>query len=144
MTKNGDQPIAGPMLVLQGESDRSVKAAVTDQAVEGICAAHPESKLQYLTYPGVEHVPVMYAAQRTWLDWIADRFAGTEVEDGCVQERVPSARDYGEYQVEVNWFIEYATQAYQLANLLLLLSPLATAERRSSRLLQWRKLLQYV
>ncbi|KAL8955457.1 MAG: hypothetical protein Q9183_006635, partial [Haloplaca sp. 2 TL-2023] len=115
LTKNEDQPISGPMLVLQGESDSAVPSPVTDIAVNLTCAAHPESKIQYLTYPGVEHVPVMFAAQRTWLEWIADRFACEEVEDGCVQERIPSAREYGEYQVQVNWFIEYATQAYQLA-----------------------------
>ena len=115
LTKNEDQPISGPMLVLQGENDASVLSPVTDIVVNLTCAAHPQSKIHYLTYPEVEHLEVMYAAQRTWLEWIADRFAGKEVEDGCQQERIASARPYGEYQSSVNWFIEYATQAYQLA-----------------------------
>lgn len=114
-TSNGGQPIGGPMLVLQGEADLAILPQITNQAVNTTCASYPKSKLEYLTYPGVTHVPVMYASQLTWLNWIADRFAGKEVLEGCKISRVPSARDYSEYQVEPNWFIEFATAAYEVA-----------------------------
>ena len=115
LTTNGGQPIGGPMLVLQGEADMAVLSQVTTQAVNSTCAHYPKSQLQYLTYPGVTHVPVMYASQVTWLNWIADRFAGKVVPDGCSTSTVPSARNYSEYQVEHNWFIELATAAYEVA-----------------------------
>ena len=115
LTANGDQPIGGPMLVLQGEADQNILPPITDQAVNSTCAFYPKSKLQYLTYPGVTHVPVMYASQLTWLNWIADRFAGKVVLEGCSISRVPSARDYSEYQVNPNWFIEFATMGYEVA-----------------------------
>lgn len=115
LTTNGGQPIGGPMLVLQGEADLAVLPQVTNQAVNSTCAYYPKSQLQYLTYPGVTHVPVMYASQVTWLNWIADRYAGKAVPDGCNTSRVPSARNYTEYEVEPNWFIELATAAYEVA-----------------------------
>lgn len=115
MTSNGGQPIGGPMLVLQGEADPSILPQITSQAVNSTCAYYPKSQLQYFTYPGVTHVPVMYASQLTWLNWIADRFAGKEVLEGCSISRVPSARDYSEYQVEHNWFVELATAGYEVA-----------------------------
>lgn len=115
LTSNGGQPIGDPMLVIQGEADLAVLPQVTNYAVNTTCAYYPNSKLQYLTYPGVTHVPVMYASQLTWLNWIADRFAGKEVLEGCNIASVPSARDYGEYQVQHNWFIGFATSAYEVA-----------------------------
>ena len=115
LTSNGGQPIGGHMLVLQGEADPEVLPQITNQAVNSTCARYPTSRLQYLTYPGVTHVPVMYASQVTWLDWIADRFAGKVVPEGCNVSRVPSARNYSEYQVDPNWFIEFATAAYEVA-----------------------------
>lgn len=115
LTANGGQPIGGPMLVLQGEADPEILPPITNQAVNLTCGNHPKSQLQYLTYPGVTHVPVMYASQRTWLDWIADRFAGKSVPEGCNISSIPSFRPYSEYQLDSNWFIEFATAAYETA-----------------------------
>ena len=119
LTRNGGQVLGGPMLVLQGEADSSVPAALTDQAVNATCTAFPDSELEYVTYPGVDHVPTMYASQSTWLDWIADRFAGRAVKPGCagggVGERVQSVRPVEEYQPEANFFLEFAEEAYEVA-----------------------------
>ncbi|KAL8941348.1 MAG: hypothetical protein Q9216_002287 [Gyalolechia sp. 2 TL-2023] len=100
LTSNGGQPIAGPMLVLQGEGDPEIPLPITSNAVNLTCRAHPESQIQYLTYPGVGHVPVMYASQATWLNWIADRFAGKPVSDGCRSSSIASSRPYSEYQTQ--------------------------------------------
>ena len=114
-TANGGRRIRGPMLVLQGEADRVVNPQATNHAVNHTCARYPHSQLQYITYPGVTHVPAMYASQRTWLDWIADRFAGKPVSEGCSISSVSSARPYSEYQVELNWSLELATMPYEVA-----------------------------
>lgn len=70
----------------------------------------------------------MYAAQRVWLDWIAERFAegaggmggeggaGAEDEASCgIQETYTPARPLEAYQAETNYFLEFATQGYQVA-----------------------------
>ncbi|KAL8827208.1 MAG: hypothetical protein Q9191_003329 [Dirinaria sp. TL-2023a] len=115
ITANGGRPIAGPMLVLQGGGDTLTFPQITDNAVNKTCYAYPHSQLQYLTYPGVEHVPVLFASQVTWLNWIADRFAGVPVPRYCQSSRIPSARSYQDYQVNPNWFLEWATSAYETA-----------------------------
>ena len=115
LSKNGGQPIAGPMLVLQGEGDLSVPVSLTTNAVNITCHAHPRSQIQYITYPGVAHTSVMFASQVTWLDWIADRFASKPVAKRCQHSSVASSRPYSEYQVDPNWFIEYATAPYETA-----------------------------
>ncbi|KAL8685202.1 MAG: hypothetical protein Q9218_007908 [Villophora microphyllina] len=107
--------IAGPMLVLQGESDMAVPFPITSEAVNETCAQHPDSKLQYATFAGVSHVPVMFASQRLWLDFIQARFAGIPVAKGCRRTTYTSARPYQYYQKEQNWFVEFANAAYQTA-----------------------------
>ncbi|KAL8999189.1 MAG: hypothetical protein Q9188_005944 [Gyalolechia gomerana] len=115
LTSNGGQPVAGPLLVLQGEGDPEIPLPITSNAVNLTCRAHPNSQIQYLTYPGVGHTPVMFASQVTWLDWIADRFAGKPVSNGCRSSSIASTRPYNEYQVSPNWFIEFATASYETA-----------------------------
>lgn len=115
MTSNGGRKIRGPLLVLQGEGDQAVPAAVTSNAVNTTCSLYPDSQLQYIKYPGVTHVPVMYASQPTWLQWIADRFAGMPVSQSCSTSSISSARPHDEYQLNGNWFIEFATDAYEIA-----------------------------
>ena len=115
LTTNGGKPIGGPMLVLQGLADPQVPASITNYAINSTCSYYPDAKLQYLTYEGVTHVPVMYASQVTWLDWIADRFAGKSAPEGCSSSKISSARSYSEYQTNPNWFIELATAAYEVA-----------------------------
>ena len=58
----------------------------------------------------------MYASQVTWLQWIADRFEGKPVvAEGCSVEEVKSLRPYEEYQVDPNWFREFAVDGYEVA-----------------------------
>ena len=115
LTTNGGKRIGGPMLVLQGEADPDIFPPITNEAVNLTCASYPDSQLQYHTYAGVTHVPIMYASQVTWLDWIADRFAGKPVPVGCNTSSFASVRPYVEYQDNPNWYIEYATDAYEVA-----------------------------
>jgi len=63
------------MLVLQGTADNGVPFPVTTIAVNQTCSAYLQSQLDYAMFEGATHVPVLYASQQIWLDWIADRFA---------------------------------------------------------------------
>ena len=113
---NGGKPLGGPLLVLQGTADTTVPIAMTDKAVNAPCAADPDSILEYVTYPGVDHLPTMFASQSTWLDWIADKFAGKPVKSVCAGGEaggVRTARPVEEYQHEINWFLELAREGYQ-------------------------------
>ena len=115
LASSGGKPIGGPLLVLQGSADPVVSVNFTGQAINQTCSLHADSQIQYITYTGATHVPMMYASQRTWLDWIADRFANKSAPQGCSSTTVSSFRPYGEYQGEVNWYLEYGTAAYQTA-----------------------------
>lgn len=115
LTDPSGRPFAGPMLVLQGEADAAVPFPVVTASVARTCELHPDSALEYVTFAGVDHVPVLFASQRLWLDWIAARFAGQEVGKGCRRRNFSSARPYEYYQQEQNWFVEFATDAYETA-----------------------------
>ncbi|CAF9941400.1 MAG: hypothetical protein HETSPECPRED_003226 [Heterodermia speciosa] len=115
LTDPGGKPIAGPVLVLQGDSDASVPFPVVTDSVHETCTKHPDSRLHYATFAGAAHVPTMFASQRLWLDFIAARFAGTTVGKGCRTSNYTSARPYRYYQKEQSWFVEYAVDAYETA-----------------------------
>ena len=115
LTGNGGRPIAGPMLVLQGTTDSAVPVQVTTQQVNDTCAKFPDSQLEYATFEGADHVPMLYAAQQVWLDWIADRFAGREPAKPCTKTQYSPARGVQSYQKELELYLEIATQAYEVA-----------------------------
>jgi len=114
LTANGDHPIAGPMLVIQGEVDNLVPLQLTTEAVDKVCKDFPESQLEYVTLADVTHVPAVYASQRQWLAWIKDRFANKVAAQGCGRSRLASPRPYQFYQKEENWYIKAATQVYEI------------------------------
>ena len=114
-TANGGKKISGPLLVIQGELDPNMNVNTTTNAVEKTAKAFPESQLQYITLPGITHNPAMYASQRLWLDWIADRFAGKEAKGGY--ERLPEPRlprPVNSYQSDANWVVKMAAEPYEL------------------------------
>ena len=115
LTAIGGNRISGPLLVIQGSTDPVTLPPVTTSAVNRTCGSFPNTQLQYVTYTGVTHVPVMFASQGQWLEWIAERFAGARVERGCHSSVITSARPYSSYQPEFNWILTRATQPYQLA-----------------------------
>lgn len=64
----------GPMLIAQGEADTTVPPALTAALYEKYRAIGQQ--VEFKTYPGVEHIPLVTAAQPDVLAWVADRFAG--------------------------------------------------------------------
>ena len=103
------------MLILQGIADPAVPEPITTAAVNETCALYPQSQLEYALFEGVTHVPVLYASQRVWLDWIADRFAGREVAAPCTRNFYQPAKSVDNYQADGNYYLELATQAYEIA-----------------------------
>lgn len=65
LTTNGNKPVRVPMLILQGEADPEILPPIKNLAVNLTCVNYPTSQLQYRTYPGVTHDPILYASQVT-------------------------------------------------------------------------------
>ncbi|KAB2580198.1 hypothetical protein DBV05_g1260 [Lasiodiplodia theobromae] len=105
-----------PLLVLQGDADSIVVPGQTAESVRRACEANPESSVELVSFENVTHVPVMFAGQRVWLDWVADRFNGVPVEKGCRNRTFsPLRREEGAYLEETNFVLEWVTQGYQTA-----------------------------
>lgn len=115
LTAAGGKPVAGPMLVIQGTADPLIPEATVTQTVNETCAAHPESSLEYLVVGGTTHTPTLCATQKQWLGWISDRFAGVPVEAGCQSTVMQPYLPIEHYQREANFFLEWETQAYEVA-----------------------------
>ena len=112
MISNGGKEIAGPLLVVHGEADDRLSAAVTTAAVEKTADAFPQSQLEYYLIPNVSHVPALQASQRLWMEWIADRFAGREIKHQVQRSQLSGVRPASSYQKEQNWYLEPATQFF--------------------------------
>ena len=115
LTGNGGRPISGPMLVLQGTGDVVITANLTTHFVDETCAMYPDSEIEYAKFKGADHVPTLYASQRIWLDWIAERFEGRSVTKGCTSRTYTPARKVEAYQKELAYYLEIATQSYEVA-----------------------------
>ncbi|KAK3670627.1 hypothetical protein LTR78_009462 [Recurvomyces mirabilis] len=110
-TMNGGKAFAGPMLVIQGTQDPNANEPVTSKSVNETCVLYPDSQLEYIRWENITHVPVLYAAQHLWLDWIKDRFDGVAATEGCSVETKSPPRGVNGVQFagfnDNTWFIEY-------------------------------------
>src|SRR5579862_7057685 len=80
-TSLGDVPIRGPLLVIAGESDRTVPVTAIRTVVRKACGNGIALTLR--VYPGLDHDPVMDKSTPDQLAWISDRFANKPVANGC-------------------------------------------------------------
>ncbi|KAI7235700.1 hypothetical protein KC330_g4141 [Hortaea werneckii] len=104
---NGKDEVQGPMLVIQGTEDGNAIVNVTTRGVQETCERFPDTRLQYVIFEGLGHVPVLYGGQHIWLDWIADRFRRAPVERRCGMETVAPVRGVDNIVPDQNWFISY-------------------------------------
>lgn len=112
LIENGGKKIAGPLLVIHGETDEKLSADAVERAVRRTIELHESSQLEYVSIPEVTHVPALQASQRLWMEWIVDRFAGRAAKPGFQQTKLARARPVGSYQPEQNWYLEAATQFF--------------------------------
>ena len=112
MIENGGKTIKAPLLVIHGEDDDKVSAKATADAIKSTSDKFPSSQLEFVLIPNVGHVPALQASQRLWMEWIADRFAGKDVESAYKRTTMDRARPSTAYQAEQNWYIEPATQFF--------------------------------
>ncbi|KAK8910762.1 hypothetical protein ACHAO1_006304 [Botrytis cinerea] len=115
ITKSGGRRILGPLLVVHGEDDPLLKFELTVNAVNATVSLYPSSQLEFLRLPNTSHVPALTGSQRVWMDWIADRFSGLEVESFNENSTSTAvlARPASAYAPELNWFVGLATEPYQ-------------------------------
>lgn len=74
-------PAYGPILLLQGTADHTIPASLTQQAAVKLCRLG--DTLQYQTYAGMDHDPLVFASFRDQVKWIAARFAGKPAPTNC-------------------------------------------------------------
>jgi acetyl esterase/lipase len=84
----GSQPVAGPIMLLQGQADVVIPENETDQVAAALCRTG--ATVDYRTYPGLGHDTI--AGQVTGIDdgamgdilkWTAARFAGGPARSTC-------------------------------------------------------------
>lgn len=126
LTRNGGKPIAGPLLVIQGEADEIVFLPITNKWInrtrELISNNRASSQLEYVTFPGVKHDGINYVSQRIWLDWIVDKFESANTntpygskacveknEDGYRFSEQKSARPLRFYLNDTNYVLQLAS-----------------------------------
>ncbi|KAJ4290878.1 hypothetical protein N0V90_010074 [Kalmusia sp. IMI 367209] len=112
LVHGGGRPIAGPMLLIQGETDPLISFPVVKAAAEETAKVSPDVSIEYHQYPSTGHVPANWVSQRLWLDWIKDRFDGKETTAGLKTKIEESLRPSDEYPVDMNWYVGYATEPY--------------------------------
>jgi pimeloyl-ACP methyl ester carboxylesterase len=74
-------PAFGPILVAQGLADTTVEPSITTQAVRQMCSEG--DIVEYKTYPGLDHDPLVYGSFRDQINWIHARFVGQPAQNNC-------------------------------------------------------------
>ncbi|KAF2829412.1 alpha/beta-hydrolase [Ophiobolus disseminans] len=101
LVHSGGRPIAGPMLLIQGENDPLIFFPIVRAAAE-----------ETVIYSNISHVPANWVSQRLWLDWIRDRFEGKQTEQSLKVNVVKPLRPADTYASEMNWYVGFATEYY--------------------------------
>ena len=71
----------GPIYLLQGDADKTIPARYTRQADRNLCRLG--DTVEYKSYPGMDHDPLVFASFRDQISWIADRFSGASAPTNC-------------------------------------------------------------
>ncbi|PVI03019.1 prolyl aminopeptidase-like protein [Periconia macrospinosa] len=111
---NGGKAISEPLLVIMGEADTNLQFSVAVSAFKETLEKFSDAPIEFISLPGVSHDPALTASQRFWMDWIADRFAGRDVDRSGEELQVKAGRHLGAYQPELNAYLSPATQFYQI------------------------------
>ncbi|MGO9718028.1 MAG: alpha/beta hydrolase family protein [Steroidobacteraceae bacterium] len=77
----GTAPLSGSFLVIAGEADQSITFPMLRPLVQKAC--RNGIALEFRSYPGLDHDPVMDRSTPDQLAWIRDRFAGKPTTNSC-------------------------------------------------------------
>ncbi|KAI4159118.1 MAG: hypothetical protein L6R39_000417 [Caloplaca ligustica] len=111
---NGGKEIGGPLPVIHGDTDPRLSSQVALAAAKKTVELRPASSIDVGLLPHVTHTTALTAGQRSWMDWIADRFAGRAIDGGYRQTTITSARPAQSYLAEQNWFLQPATKFFHV------------------------------
>lgn len=112
LTAVGGKPLARPMLVIHGDEDIVLLINNTDDAIDSTADANPDVSLEYHRYAGGNHGSALWASQRSWLNWIADRFDGKPTASGLDVKNIAPLLPKLRYQERMTWYPEFASQFY--------------------------------
>lgn len=115
----GGKKIQGPLLILHGTDDPNIPEQMVSVAVKRTCEKCPKEHIEYVRANAVGHVPIMYATQQIWLDWLEARFREKSASRSkmCTIRTIGSKapRPLDQYQGDLNYFLEAALDGYQVA-----------------------------
>jgi len=77
----GGRPALSPLLVISGEADTAVPAALTARAVGQLCAQ--KDRVLFVRYPGLNESAVLGNSVSEQLSWIKARFSGLPAPSNC-------------------------------------------------------------
>ena len=77
----GSRSTVDPVLVMQGTADTVVNPNAATAYVQKACQFH--QPVQLTRYSGATHQTIPFVAQKQYLGWIADRFAGKRAPSSC-------------------------------------------------------------
>ncbi|KAI4224885.1 MAG: hypothetical protein L6R36_004337 [Xanthoria steineri] len=109
----GGKRISGPLLVIQGGADPIVYTPSVTDAVKRTVEVNRSASIQFHMLPNVSHAPAMYTGLHVYLDWIAARFFGQELQAGPSRSDPWPVRPASAQQIEANWFIQNQKAAWQ-------------------------------
>lgn len=81
----GLNPLAAPMLIIQGTEDIEVPVNGTIKDFTDLCHLDPTSSVQLNLYAGQDHDVVTTSTQPDYLGWVSDRFDKVLLNAGCSQ-----------------------------------------------------------
>ena len=82
-----DRNFLGTVSLAPHGADVTIPASLTRQAAGKLCRLG--DRVQYQTYPEMDHDPLVYASFRDQVRWIGARFAGEPAPSNCALRDVP-------------------------------------------------------
>jgi hypothetical protein len=77
----GGRPAHSPLLVISGEAETAVPAALTARAVDQLC--QQKDRVLFVKYPGLDSSGVLGNSMSEQLSWIKARFSGLPAPSNC-------------------------------------------------------------
>lgn len=114
LTSIGGKPIQKPLVAIDIEGDPLNSPATVKLAIEKITQFLSSTRHESVWLSEVRHSPALEASQRSWMVWIANRFADIDIPPVHRMSRPISARPSGMYKKDQTEYFEAASRCYQI------------------------------